>query len=107
MTLRTRMKKIGRAMIWPAVSIVLIAYFGLNLVEGDRGLIAWTRLTREVQVAQTSLDATEAEKNALEHRASLLRPEHLDPDMLDERARASLNLIGGNEVVIFTPAEKP
>jgi cell division protein FtsB len=35
----------------------------------------------------------------------LLRPDHLDPDLLDERARAVLNLAAPDEIVIpLTPA---
>jgi cell division protein FtsB len=32
-----------------------------------------------------------------------LKGNHLDADLLDERARAALNAIGPNEIVIFTP----
>ncbi len=91
----------------PFLAIGLIVWFGLNLMQGDRGLLAWMRLTREVRAAEATLAATEAEKSRLEHRVGLLKAEHLDPDMLDERARATLNLIGPGEVVIFAPAEKP
>jgi cell division protein FtsB len=44
-----------------------------------------------------------AERDALDHRVGLLRPEHLDRDMLDERAREMLNLAGPNEIVILRP----
>ena len=37
----------------------------------------------------------------LERRVNLLRPEHLDRDMLDERVRSQLNLAAPNEIVIF------
>ena len=35
-----------------------------------------------------------------------LSPDHLDPDLLDERVRATLNLVAPNELVIMreTPA---
>jgi len=98
-------KRIGKAVVGPAFAIVAILYFGLNLVQGDRGFLAWMRLGREVRAAEAALAQTEAERLRLEHRASLLKGDHLDPDMLDERARAALNTIGPNESVIFLPAE--
>jgi cell division protein FtsB len=33
----------------------------------------------------------------------LLRPESLDPDMIDERARESLNLVQPQELAILRP----
>jgi len=38
---------------------------------------------------------------ALEHRVSLLRPESVDPDMLEEQARSRLGLTDRDEVVIL------
>jgi cell division protein FtsB len=99
-------RKAGRAATGPFVAIALIVWFGLNLVQGDRGLLAWAKLAREVRAAEATLAATEAEKGRLDHRIGLLKADHLDPDMLDERARATLNLIGPDEVVIFPPPEK-
>jgi cell division protein FtsB len=39
----------------------------------------------------------------LERRASLLRPDHLDPDMLEERARTILNFARPDEIVVIAP----
>jgi cell division protein FtsB len=47
------------------------------------------------------LDRVEGERQALDRRVNLLRSDHLDRDMLDERARSTLNLVGPNELVIF------
>ena len=48
-----------------------------------------------------ALAAVEAERSTLERRVDLLRPDHLDRDMLDERARSQLNLAAPNDIVIF------
>jgi cell division protein FtsB len=37
------------------------------------------------------LERVKAERKQWEHRVSLLRADKLDPDLLDERARAMLN----------------
>ena len=39
----------------------------------------------------------------LEHRVSLLRPDSLDPDLLEEQARRLLNFGFANEAIILTP----
>ena len=40
-------------------------------------------------------------RERLRRRVELLHPEHLDPDMLDERARETLGLMHPDEVVVF------
>jgi cell division protein FtsB len=85
----------------PILGISLMCYFGYHLVQGERGLLAWLRLTQEIKVAQAHLTDLDAEKTQLDRRANLLRPDHLDRDMLDEQARATLNLAGPNEIVIL------
>jgi cell division protein FtsB len=105
MPMRRKFAKAGRAAVGPFLALALIAYFGLNLVQGDHGLLAWARAAHKVHAAQATLALAEAEKNRLEHRASLLKGDHLDRDMLDERARAALNVIGPNEIVVFTGPE--
>jgi cell division protein FtsB len=91
----------ARPVAGPVAGISLFAYFAYHLVEGDRGLIAWRRLADEIRVAQAERDGVKAERVALDRRVSLLRPGHLDRDMLDERARAVLNRVGPDERVIF------
>jgi len=85
----------------PVLGISLMGYFSYHLVQGDRGLLAWLRLTQELKGAKVQLASLDAERTALDRRVSLLRPEHIDPDMLDEQARATLNLAGPNEIVIM------
>jgi cell division protein FtsB len=90
----------------PFLAITLIVYFGLNLVQGDHGLLAWVQRSHQVHSAENTLAATEDELAHLRHRADLLKGNHLDADLLDERARAALNVIGHDEMVIFTPANE-
>ncbi len=91
----------ARVIIGPILGISLVLYFAYHLVQGDRGLIAWLRLTQQIDEARVTLAQVEAEHDPLAHRVSLMR-DRLDPDLLDETARGSLNLVGSDEVVIFT-----
>lgn len=102
-TLRRRL----RSVIAPLLGVATLAYFGYHAVNGERGLLVWWQLRHDIQVAASEHAALAAERELLEHRVHLLRRNHLHPDMLDERARAMLNLIGPDELVIVPPTEPP
>ena len=72
-----------------------------RVYQGERGLIAWLRLTNEIRAAKEEAAEVHAEREALERRVSHLRPESLDRDLLDERARATLNVARPDEIVIL------
>jgi cell division protein FtsB len=101
MLILTEIRKRAGIIAGPVFAISLLAYFGYHLVEGERGLSAWMRLTQDLKAAQARLGGLEAERQALDNRVGLLRPEHIDRDMLDEQARATLNLAAPNDIVIF------
>jgi cell division protein FtsB len=101
MTLLSEIRRRSRLVVGPVLGITLAGYFAYHLVQGDRGLIAWLRLTQQFREARLDLDRVEGERQALDRRVNLLRSDHLDRDMLDERARSTLNLVGPNELVIF------
>jgi cell division protein FtsB len=104
MILMRELRKRARVVVGPILGIALTAYFAYNLVEGDRGFIAWTRLTRQMRAEDARLDALRAKRAALKLKVSDLTPSHLDPDLLDERVRGTLNLVGPNERVIMKPS---
>jgi cell division protein FtsB len=87
--------------VGPILGIMLTGYFAHHLIEGDRGLNAWLRLNREIRVATANLDAVRAQRATLDLKVSELRPDHVDPDLLDERIRATLNLVSPDEIVIM------
>jgi cell division protein FtsB len=94
------LRRRGRAITGPVLGISLVCYFAYHLFVGDRGLLAWMELTQQLRDAKATVAALDLEKETLGRRVGLLQPDHLDPDMLDERARATLNLVGPNEAVI-------
>ncbi|MAZ03901.1 MAG: septum formation initiator [Sneathiella sp.] len=83
------------------LGILAVAYFSYHLVEGDRGLFAYLKLQHEIDRAEAVYQLTENEKQALEKRVALLRPENLDVDMLEERSRDVLGLAHPDEIVIY------
>jgi cell division protein FtsB len=88
----------------PLLGIALTGYFAYHLVEGDRGLKAWFRLNRELQTATANLEKIRGQRAVLDLRVSNLRPDHIDPDLLDERIRATLNVVSPDDIVIMQPS---
>ncbi len=91
----------------PLAGAALIAYFGYHAVQGDRGLIAWWNLRQEIEKTDYELAAVTAQRKRLEHRVSLLRPESLDRDMLEERARAMLGVVHQDDLIVPNPSADP
>ena len=94
----------GRAgqIIGPILGISLVCYFAYHLVQGDRGLIAMMGLMQQVRAAEAEKATLDAELQPLANRVRLLESAHIDRDLLDERARAVLNVAAPDEIVIYT-----
>lgn len=88
----------------PLFGAATMAYFGYHAVQGDRGLIAWWNLRYEIEKANFELAEVTAERQALEHKVGLLRPESLDRDMLEERARIMLGAVHADDLIIPLPS---
>ncbi len=95
----------ARQVLGPLLGAAVMAYFSYHAVQGDRGLIAWWNLRYEIERADLDLAAVTSEKEALEHRVALLRPESLDRDMLEERSRLMLGAIHPNDVIVPDPEQ--
>lgn len=98
------MKRRLRAAIAPLVFLSLIAYFGWNATQGAHGLIAYK--TRKTLLALALADQHNAQKDydrwAL--RDAGLRADRIDADLLDQQARAMLNLANPADIVVPYPA---
>jgi len=101
MALISEFRARARHVFGPAIGICVVSYFVYHGIHGDRGLIAWRNLGQRVATAGIELRQIQAERKILEHRVSLLRPQSLDPDMLDEWSRRILNFGHRDETIIF------
>ncbi len=100
------MRRRARVLVGPVFGLALIGYFAYHLVEGDRGLRAWLRVTLELRGAKERLAAVKAERAALEHRVSHMRSDRVDPDLLDTQVRRTLDVAAPDEIVIMEPPDK-
>lgn len=92
-------------MIVPIVGALFVCYFLVHAFHGDRGILAWMHLQKQVAVAELTLAETKAVRMEYDRRTSLLRSEHLDADMLDERARIMAGLVRPDEFIVIDTME--
>jgi cell division protein FtsB len=81
----------------------LMAFFAWHAFKGPRGFAYREALGQQVAKLESDLSAVSAKRDAFEARVTLLRPDSLDPDMLDEMARQTLNLAKPNELIVRNP----
>lgn len=94
--LRTR----ARHVIGPMLGVGAVVYFAYHAVNGERGLMAWIELKDKIVAAEAAARDTAQQRRVIANRVRLLHPDHLDPDMVEERARAMLNYAYAGDIVI-------
>ena len=104
MNLLGEIRRRARHIVGPVVGITLFGYFAYHVVQGDRGLIAWLKLSQQVETAQIQYSETVAKRTEFAHRVRLLQPRTLDPDLLEERARTVLGLVHPDDIIIMGAA---
>src|SRR5258706_3559178 len=83
-----------------ALLILLIVYFGLNALIGDRGLLSSNQRDATLVARTRELAQVRAKRQDLEMRAHLLRDTSLSKDLLEERARSLLGFADPRDYVI-------
>jgi cell division protein FtsB len=91
MVTRKRFRTFFNALALYTIAALVIGYFGFNAYSGNHGLRAKQDLDQQIAQLTGELATLKAERASWERRVSLLKPESIDPDMLDERARSLLN----------------
>ena len=82
---------------------LFIGYFAVNAFTGNHGLRAQADLDQQLAAMQDELDRLKAEHVQWERRVALLRSSRIDPDMLDERARALLGYADPRDLTLLFP----
>jgi cell division protein FtsB len=78
----------------------IAAYIVYHLLQGNRGLFALFRIRQIVTQEQCVVAKLDNDKEILLRDIKLLRPQSLDLDLLEERAREVLSLASNDEVVV-------
>ncbi len=102
MVSRRRLKGVLTTLALYVGAALLIGYFGVNAYTGDYGINARQGLDLQMARLVAERNTLRAERQRWERRVALLKPQHLDPDMLDERARALLDYVDSRDVILMT-----
>jgi cell division protein FtsB len=85
------------------VSMSLLGYFGWHGFYGPRSFDARDALAVKAAALDAKLQTIRDERQALERKVALMRPQSIDPDMLDELARSTLDYGKPSELIVKLP----
>jgi cell division protein FtsB len=87
---------------WPVTlgCLVLLAYMAVHAFYGNRGYQHLTNLGVANVELQQELNTLSQRRADLETKVSLLRPERVDPDLLEELAREQMELARPNDLIV-------
>ena len=83
-----------------ALLALLIFYFGVNALTGDRGLLHGHRREATLTEDVRRLNALRAERETLQGEVRLLSDDSLSRDLLEEKARTLLGFADPSDYVI-------
>jgi cell division protein FtsB len=107
MVTRKRLRSILNALALYVLAGLLIGYFGVNAYDGAHGLKAKQDIDREMATLSGELTQLQSERSQWERRVALLKSDNIDADMLDERARALLDDVDPNDLVMMIKPDRP
>jgi cell division protein FtsB len=79
----------------------LLGFLGWHAQEGPRGFTYNEKLVGQSLQLSDELAAIRKQRSDFETRIALLRPESVDPDMLDEMARSTLDVAGPHDLIVL------
>ena len=80
---------------------LVIGYFGVNAYTGNHGLRAQHDLDQQYAALTDELGRLRQERAEWQRRVKLLQSSSIDPDTLDERARAVLNYLEPRDLTLM------
>ncbi len=101
MIINRRRRSILTALCLYTLAVLFIGYFAVNAFSGNYGLRAQQDLDSQVAEMNAELARLKQERAVWERRVALLRSDRIDPDMLDERARALLDYADPQDLTLL------
>ena len=84
------------------VCCALLGYFAWHAFKGPRGYPYQQKLEQQQAMLQQKFETLREQRIRKDNKVALLRPESIDPDLLDEMARRSLEMARPGDVIAFT-----
>jgi len=88
------------------ICVFMVFYFLYHTVTGERGVLRYMYLKKEIAQAEKIAESYHKQKLKLEDKVRLLSSSSLDLDMLEERAREVLNFAGDDEFIVLDEASE-
>ena len=92
-----------RKNIMAIIGLCLCVYFAWHVIAGERSMFRLMSLERSITKISTQYEREHARREHLEARVVKLRPGSIDPDLLEERARAVLGYARPDERIVILP----
>lgn len=102
MVVRSRLRAVLLPLALYVVSGLTVGYFVYHSQHGNRGLLTKMELKQQIVSLDAELADLRHDREDWERRVSMLRNSSVDRDLLEERARLTLNRLHKNDVVIMT-----
>ena len=83
-----------------SIGILILTYVLYHLINGNRGIIAYTQLKTDLSINREVLQDLISNRVSLEHKVKLLDSRSMDLDLLEEYSRKNLGLSKPNEKIV-------
>jgi cell division protein FtsB len=107
MVTRRRLRSFLTALGLYVAAALLIGYFGVNAFTGNHGLKAKQALDQHYAELADELAQLKRERAQWQRHVALLKSESIDPDTLDESARAVLGYLNARDLTLILKRPGP
>ena len=98
MRIKRSVSRLFAVLVFPAIALAVIGYFGAYAIWGNRGVLALEDTQAQLGIRQQQLAELQAGRQRLEHRIALM--ENNDPDLVEELARTRMMDGAPNQVAL-------
>jgi len=100
MSTRLKRPSLLRQFLVGALLVGFVSYLGYSAVNGKYGLTNRQQMLLDIDALETQSAALAAKIDLYQQRISLFEPERLDPDIVEEKARALLSMANPDDIII-------
>lgn len=83
------------------IGLCLCVYFSYHTLSGNRSIVKFYSLEKQIETLSQKNDDVLAEKENLQKKVVMMRPGQVDKDLLEEQVRLKLGYRASNEMVIL------
>ena len=100
MRIRRSVTRFFSLLVFPAIAVAVVTYFGAYTIWGERGILVLESSQASLDMRQQQLAELRGDRGRLEHRIHLMEQNNPDPDLVEELARTQLMDGAPNQVAI-------